>query len=303
MRATKRFAILATAPRRVRLVGWQWGMFALWTLCAGCQGHERATPESGAAAPLAVKRGSRVVVEGTAGEFQEATVLEELDEHLRLQSADGSHSLRVSRNDVYSLTHPETESAAGQYAVCEIKRLVWTGCKVLARVGARTSVLTASAEELELSPERVLRATELTKMNIEHAFSKTERQRRFMQELNAAGAPHAPQGWRPGPRERVVARRRDDWHAGRVVELEDNGVRVAWEDTGGVDKVPSDAILPEPPYPVAPARGDFALMRPRAESEPWVYVRVRSTSDEYKVEDIKGEVLRANRTALIPMRR
>ena len=138
-------------------------------------------------------------------------------------------------------------------------------------------------------------------MNVKQAFAKAERRAHFLHELRAAGLPAAPTGWRPSPRERVIAKRQNDWYAARVHELEDDGVRVSWQDSQDTEKVGNDELIPEPPYPELLERGQFALMRPRVESEPWVYVKVRAAGDVYKVEDIKGEVSHAAQTALVPL--
>jgi hypothetical protein len=140
-------------------------------------------------------------------------------------------------------------------------------------------------------------------MNIEHLFVRSERQQQFLRDLQQAGRPQAPVGWRPSPRERVVARRGDDWYTARVHELEDDGVRVRWRGQANIEKVANRDLVPEPPYRSGLQRGDFAMVRPRADSEPWTYVRVRAVTDDFKVEDVKGEVTHVNKTALVPISR
>src|SRR6187551_1985353 len=257
---------------RVRLVGWLCVLApSVVTLGAGCRQSESTAAHTEAVLPAArIERGTHVVVERTAGIFVEATVLEEQGEHLRLQSADGSQSMRVSKTSVYSLTLPVTETTPGQYAICAVQRLVWAGCKVLSEQANEIAVVTAASEHHRLTRRQVLRATELTRMNVKQAFAKAERRAHFLQELSAAGLPAAPTGWRPSPRERVIAKRQNDWYAARVHELEDDGVRVSWQDNQNTEKVGKDELIPEPPYPELLERGQFALMRPRVESEPWV---------------------------------
>ncbi|HEU5073120.1 MAG TPA: hypothetical protein VFU02_03090, partial [Polyangiaceae bacterium] len=174
-------------------------------------------------------------------------------------------------------------------------------CKVLSARTNEVTVVTAQAEQYRLTRAEVLRASELTRMNVKQTFAKAERRAQFRRELSLAGVPLAPPGWRPSPRERVIAKRRDDWYAARVHELEEDGVRVSWQDNPNTEKVANDELIPEPPYPKTLTRGQFALMRPRVESEPWVYVKIRATSDEYKVEDIKGEISHVGHTALVPL--
>lgn len=304
---------------RVRLVGWAraalCSLTSIGSLASACSliinyGCDRPdddapaadiTPVAGFAATPNVKRGTHVVVERSAGEFIEATVLEVQGDYLRLQSADGAHSLRVPRTNVYSLSETPSETAQGEYAICGVERLLWIGCKVLGATRNQTAVITTTAHEKQLPRRRVLSATELTRMNVRHAFARLERRTQFLKDLKQAGSPHPPQGWRPGPRERVIARRDNDWYAATVHEIEDDGARVRWRDNLNIDKIEAGDLIPEPPYRTAPKRGEFALMRPRAESEPWVYVKIRATTDEFKVEDVKGDILHVGATALVPM--
>jgi len=292
-----------SVPINVRLVGWLCAIApTLFTLTPACRSRESTALEAQPAASTArVDRGARVIVERTAGNFIEATVLEEQGEHLRLQSADGSQSLRVSKTSVYSLSTPSTESMPGQFAICAVQRLVWKGCKVLSVQANQVAVVTAQADQYRLRPSEVLRASELTRMNVKQTFAKAEERAHFLHELSLAGVPLAPSDWRPSARERVIAKRGNDWYAARVHEIEEDGVRVSWQDNATTEKVANDEIIPEPPYPAHPTRGQFALMRPRVESEPWVYVKVRAASDAYKVEDIKGEVSHVGHTALVPL--
>lgn len=293
------------ASSGVRLVGWLC-VFApsLFTLNSACRRNEAtASDVKPAESAPPVQRGVHVIVERTAGNFIEATVLEEQGEHLRLQTADGSQSLRTSKTSVYSLSPPVTETTPGEYAICAIQRFVWKGCKVLSAQTGEVAVVTAQGEKYRLAPSEVVRASELTRMNVKETFVKAEQRAQFLGELKRAGEPLAPPGWRPRPRERVIAKRQNDWYAARVHEIEEDGVRVAWQDTPNVEKVGNDELIPEPPYPKPLTRGQFAMMRPRVESEPWVYVKVRAANDGYKVEDIKGEVSHVAHTALIPLTR
>jgi len=290
-------------PVNVRLVGWLCAIApTFFTLTPACRSRESTALEAKPAASTArMERGSRVIVERTAGNFTEATVLEEQGEHLRLQSADGSQSLRVSKTSVYPLSPATTESMPGQFAICAVQRLVWKGCKVLSAQANQIAVVTAQADQYRLGPNEVLRASELTRMNVKETFAKAEARSRFLHELSLAGVPLAPAGWRPSPRERVIAKRENDWYAARVHEIEEDGVRVSWQDNATTQKVANDELIPEPPYPSHLTRGQFGLMRPRVESEPWVYVKVRASSDSYKVEDIKGDVSHVGHTALVPL--
>ena len=219
----------ASAPRRapsasssVRLVGWLCALAPiLLTLSVACHRNESSASDAKPAASVPpVARGSHVIVERTAGNFMEATVLEEQGEHLRLQSADGSQSLRASKTSVYSLSPPVTEATPGEFAICSVQRLVWKGCTILSAQANEISVVTAQAEQYRLSRPKVLRASELTRMNVKQTFAKAERRAQFLRELNQAGVPLAPPGWRPGPRERVIAKRQNDRSEEHTSELQ-----------------------------------------------------------------------------------
>ena len=248
-----------------------------------------------------IRRGAKVVVERTAGEFLEATVLTEQKEHLRLQTVNGAESLRVSRTDVYPLSQRHLASGATAYAICELGRLSWSACRVTSRVGNQANVVTPEGKEFSITREQVLQATALTRMNIEDLFARAKRRQQFQQDLTRARDPRAPVGWRVSANERVVAKRQGDWFTARVVEIEDDGVRVRFKGHSVLEKIDMDHVIPEPPYRVALKRGDFALLRPRAAAEAWVYVRVRVSTDDLKVEDVNGHVTQVNYTSLIPL--
>ncbi len=290
-------------PTCVRLVGLS--AIALgFTLAVGCRDREgeKTTEQVPLRDVPRVKRGARVIFEKTAGEFLEATVLREQGEHLRVQTADGAQSLEVSRMDVYAISSAQPSTTPGSYAICGVERFAWLGCKVERVKNNEVVVLTADLEHHTLPRGRVLEATPLTRMNIEHSFARNQRRREFLVALHEAGRPRAPEGWTPSPRERVVARRNDDWFGAKIHELEDDGARVQWRGDGIVEKVGKGDLLPEPPYPGPLKRGDFAMLRPHADSEPWVYVRVRANTEQYKVEDVKGDVLQVGKVSLIPIR-
>jgi len=286
----------------VRLVGWTLIMAAIPSVALGCrETSEHAPSPTLPTAPVRAERGMRVVVERTAGEFLEATVLEAKGEQLRLQTADGSQTLRVLHTDVYLLSDPRLESSPGEYAICDIGGHHWRACQLTALDGRERVVLTSDAREHRLNQQQVLAVTALTRMNIEHLFQRMHQRRQFLEDLAKAGTARPPEGWRPSPRERVVARRGDDWYTGRVHELEEDGVRVQWRSDSSVEKVAKDHIVPEPPYPLELKRGDFAMLRPKAQADPWTYVRVRAVNDGYKVEDAQGTVTMAEKTQLIPL--
>jgi hypothetical protein len=242
-----------------------------------------------------------VVVERTAGEFLEATVLREQDGHLRLQTTNGAESLRVAPTDVYSIEQPASKLEPGSYAICGIQRLLWSGCKVLKTTNSSVVIETLDHDRLTLAPERVLQATELTRMNIKEQFERHKRRKAFLRRLAEAKGPAAPSGWRAAPRERVVARRRGDWFTARVHELEDDGIRVRFKGHAVPEKLALRDVIPEPPYKYHFKRGDFALLRPKAAADPWIYVRVRAAPDELKVEDATGRLTHVDDTAVIPM--
>jgi hypothetical protein len=251
------------------------------------------------------ERGAQVVFEKMAGEFLEGTVLERVGDRLRVQTHDGQASLNLTAAGVYPLGRAGLEGAPGSFAVCGMAPRRWEGCKVVTSHADQVRVVTPDDDSHVLTKGRVLRLSRLSQTNVERAFERAGKRRSFAGELGRFGAPLPPTDWRPHAGERVVALRQGQWHTAHVHEFEKDGaIRVRWHSDGEIERLERANIVPEPPYHRMLARGDFALLRPRAESRPWIAVKVRAVDAEgpgFKVEDINGERYQVPATALVPL--
>lgn len=299
----------------VRLVGWRPNrtiscLLALVSLALpACR--EKPTGAAGQTAASAStgnepERGTQVVFEKVAGEFIEGTVLERKDDRLRVQTHDGQASLNLTTAGVYPLSHARLESKQGSYAVCGTAPRRWQGCKVEHANGAHVEVVTQEAERQTLNEARVLAISSLSQMNVKRAFDRATKHRVFERDLARAGAPVAPPDWRPHAGERVIALRKAEWYTAHIHEFEkDGGIRVRFRSDGEVEKLERMNIIPEPPYRRTIERGDFALLRPQAESQPWIAVKVRAVATDdgrqFKVQDINDEIREVAATALVPL--
>jgi hypothetical protein len=262
--------------------------------------------KASASARGAPARGAQVVFEKVAGEFVEGTVLERKEDRLRVQTHDGQASLNLTAAGVYPLVHARLETSNGSYAVCATAPRRWQGCRVESCRGDRVSVVTPDDEKHSLPKARVLRLSSLSQMNVHRAFERAGKRRVFESDLARAGAPVAPSDWRPHAGERVIALRKGEWHTAHVHEFEkDGGIRVRFRSDGEVEKLERTNIIPEPPYRRTLERGDFALLRPQAESQPWLAVKVRGFGTErgphFKVQDINDEQYEVAATSLVPL--
>ncbi len=262
-----------------------------------------------------VDRGARVVVEPQAGSFFEAQVTQVTPsaqgEELRVQPTRGE-SISLAAADVYLLAaepgaHQDAAGqalpplAAGSLLICR-SATGWGGCRVMAPAPEGYAVELLDGYTATWGLKDVILPTPLTRLNLERRFRALDAQRHFLAEGKAAGHPRRRPGYTPAHRERVVARRGDDWHTAYVTRFFDDGsYRVSWGDGGRESDVPPDHLVPEPPYRVKFRRGAFALRRPVVPSLPWQLVRVAQARDELLVEDARGEQRVATLHELIPL--
>jgi hypothetical protein len=178
---------------------------------------------------------------------------------------------------------------------------------VIGAAVAGVTVVTPDDDKHTLSKDRVLALNTLSQTNVQRAFERATKRRTFESDLLRAGAPTAPKDWRPHAGERVIALRRGEWHTAHIHEFEKDGaIRVRWRNDGEIERLERASIIPEPPYQQTMERGDFALLRPKAESRPWIAVKVRvieADGAHFKVQDINDQRYEALETALVPLGR
>ncbi len=261
-----------------------------------CDEDPPTTPE----VATTVTRGDHVVVEQTAAEFFEGRVLEVEANGLRVEALDGGASRRVASGDSYRISGGASPQA-GSLAICRIQPATWVGCRI-DTVGEKLTVSTALGDRHELAAGDVVLPTPVTELNIRRSFERTKRERAFAEAARRAGAPRAPKGWHPAPRERVVAKSGKAWFSAHVREIEDDGIHVEWRADARVTKVPLTDLVPEPPFPKPLHKGSFALLRPSVVSRPWKPVRVESEKDGiFTVVNASGEQTSVLARDLLPV--
>jgi hypothetical protein len=231
-----------------------------------------------------------VVVEARAGDFFEGRVLSVNESRLRVEPVQGGDPVSVTVADVYRLPAPTIAAPhREQLLVCRVEN-AWIGCRVEAIEGERLRVSTLAGTSATLPTNAALVPTALTELNLRQRFARAAERQRFREGARAAGRPVAPPAFRVLPRARVIAERAGAWYGGVIQELEDSDAYVRFDGTGLAERVPNERIVPEPPYPAAPSRGDFALVRPLSPLSPWSPVRVVAVNaQDFKIADENGD--------------
>ena len=258
---------------------------------AGCRCGAEERDESTATADSAqLSRGDRVVVEQSAALFFEGRVLSIGDGGLTVQTADGGDPVRVAASDTYRLAGDDASAPrAGTLAICARPGARWIACRVESVGGVEVRAIGADGGAFAIGADEVLRPSAVTELNLKRYFEKARQRHDFERAAAAAGRPRAPVGWKPGPRERVLAEREDGWYSAEVVELDDDEVRIAWRGRPRESWVRRDRLIPEPPYVANPLAGSFGLARPEAPSQVWRVVRIQGVrADALSVADANG---------------
>jgi hypothetical protein len=270
-------------------------------LCFAAAGCDRDVSRESLVRPNALTRGDRVVVEATAAEFFEGRILAIDDAGVRVLSADEGEPKRVALGDVYRLTPASTRFTAGDAAICNASPKHWSACLIEGVHGAEIIALTSDGQRLTLVSEQLLAPTALTALNVRRRFERAYRKQRFLALVTKAGDPRAPAGWQATGGARVVALRGSAWLSARVREIADEGIYVEWAADQRVTTVDRKNVVPEPPYRRALGRGDVALLRPDAPSQPWRPVHVVAGRGDLTVEHADGERETAGARDLLPL--
>jgi hypothetical protein len=254
--------------------------------CAGSGCRSRTEPSPHGARDAGISRGEQVVVEASAAEFFEARVIEVATGELRVQAVAGGESRRVVPSDVYRLTTPA--SVPTGFAICRGAPSRWIGCRIDSVDDARVRAVDLQGNSLTLASGDVLVPNAVTELNLRHAFRESDRRIGFERDVERAGRPHAPRGWRPSPQERVLARDGRAWYSARIHEIEDERLHVRWQTDERITELGYADVVPEPPYPTPPERGAIVLVRPNVIAQAWAPMRVKTTGAEIGVEDAAG---------------
>jgi hypothetical protein len=247
-----------------------------------------------------LERGDHVVVEARAAEFFEARISEVIGEQLRVQAIIGKQTQLVAVSDVYRLSARGAPPKVG-FAICRVDSSRWIGCHIDSANAERMLATDWSGDKHELRSDAVLAPTPLTELNLRRTFEQRTRRRDFAAAVKLAGTPRAPAGWRPLPRQRVLARDGDAWYAAKIHEIEDDRLHVAWKADARVTDLPKSDVVPEPPHGAPIDREAIVLVRPETEFGAWLPARVRATGSEIVVENADGDRRRVTPNDIVPL--
>lgn len=222
-------------------------------------------------------RGDRVVVEPRAAEFFEGRVLSVSAERLRVEVLAGGEPLSVSRADVYLLSDARGALKVGQFAIC-MDAASWIGCRVEQVSRDQLGVALLAKGKVTIAKGLALTPSASTELNLKQAFARSAERREFEQSAEHAAGPVSPPGFVPTLHGRVLVRRAGGWYSGVIQELREKFAYVAFAPDSVREQVSRRDLLPEPPYPAQPTRGDFVLVRPASPAEPWRTLRVLGAS-------------------------
>ncbi len=250
------------------------------------------------------ERGDRVLVEATAAEFFEATVLDHQGGVLHVQrTADGS-SLHVQISDVYRLPPAPVHPAAGQLVICRTAEGRWSACRVreVTELGRSIPVVDVDGHEFRLKPADVLLPEGVTRLNLERRFLRAKERRDLLEEVDRSGGLRRPPQWQVAPGQRILAERQGAWFDATVTDVEKDRVVVRWEADGSVTDLDLSSIVPGPPVCGNPQSGRFALCRPRGAATAWEVVRVTHLdASDAKIRDLEGRVRTVTVRDLCPL--
>lgn len=250
-----------------------------------------------------IERGDRVVVEQTAAEFFQGRVLSVSGGILKIQTADQPDSLEVHVSDTYRLPPAAHSFSPNDLAVCEMTRAHWKACRIDV-VAPRMIAEGVGGHRVQLSADRVLAPTPVTRLNLRRAFQIAHTQAAFRSGLLKAGRPRAPAGWTPHVRDHVLAALAGGWYSATVREVrhKSHSITVIVRGDQRVVELPDANVVPEPPYSVLLLPGNYALTRPVSLSQPWKPVRATSaTADAVHAVDIDGNKLTFSMHDVVPL--
>jgi hypothetical protein len=223
-----------------------------------------------------------VVVEVRAAEFFEARVLSADKGRVRVLPQRGGEPLSVAASDLYPLA-ARSNAAPGAFAICRHDAR-WRACRQASPGKDSAAYITLEGISVHPRAGDVLAASPSTELIVRQAFKKAEKRLAFLSEASRAGNPEAPAGFRPTAHARVVVRRAGGWYSATIEEVNDHDLTISLPADGARERVAPGEVVPEPPAPRQPSRGDFVLVRPLSPSEPWQVSRVVASADrEFRV--------------------
>ena len=249
-------------------------------------------------------RGDRIVAEQSAAQFFEARVLSAEQDRLRVQAIGGNDSLTVVSSDVYRLPPTPHELLPNMLAICGHAES-WEPCRLLQVLGDVLPARSASGKAMEVRRDQVLVPSALTELNLKRYFARSEAELAFARSAQHAGEPRPEPGWRPALHERLLVKLGDDWFTGYVREIGDDLAQVSLGTAQRSVTVSLAALAPEPPSSFVSdlRRGDFVLVRPETQSQPWQRCQIRAVNDkELKLSDVAGAQKVTTLREVVPLR-
>lgn len=242
------------------------------------------------------------MAEYASSSFVEGTVTVVTREALTLAEKDGGQSRDVDVANVYRLGgSAKTDWKQGDLAICHAGSGRWRGCRVDVVSPKELSVTDDKGETAKLAPTELLVPTALTRLNIEHAFARTERARAFAKGAQDVGSLFRPPEWKPRVGEGVVVRNGSSYVAATVSEARPTLLLVQLSGGEKVRAVPVDDVWPEPPVDATLSPGGYACLRPTPGEPIWRIVRVDSVGDaKVDVSLATGEQTTVERKDLLP---
>jgi hypothetical protein len=134
----------------------------------------KSDPSEAAGERPAFARGDTVVVERAAAEFFQGRVLGVDARGLRVQTADEGDALQVAKGDAYRVPAIPASLDRGDLAVCNVRAAHWMACRIESLAGGSVGVRDENGRTYELGKQQILAPTDVTRMNIERAFSQSE---------------------------------------------------------------------------------------------------------------------------------
>ncbi|HMJ11254.1 MAG TPA: hypothetical protein VK524_07585, partial [Polyangiaceae bacterium] len=235
--------------------------------------------------------------------FFEGRVLAVEGERLRVQTTRTGDSLLVATSDAYAFSRSGREPRGSGFAICGTGPAQWQACQVVRKQGGSVHAMDADGQSVTVPRERVLSPTPVTELNLRRHFQRLGERKSFVQALERAGRPAAPQAWKPNLHERVLARHEGAWFSAIVSDVEDESAEVRWQSDERLSELTFEQLVPEPPYTVALKRGDFVLARPLQANQAWAPVKVVAISGpELETINVNGERRRVGSREVVPLR-
>ena len=262
---------------------------------SACSHRSDDRAKSNSAVPL---RGDHVLVESSAARFYEARVISEEASRLRVQAVPSGDTAFVQIADTYRLPAKFAKLLPHAFAICNVDREHWVGCKIAAATEAGATVNDINQNSYQLPASQIVSPNALTELNLKRLFDKAAEQREFEHDMTKAGSPRLVPGWQPVPGKSAIAKVDSKWWLSVIVAEKHGKLRIKFAGTDHVLDVLHSEVAPEPPYPMEVSqKSRIALIRPASAAQAWLPIRLISVD---ALEAVVEDLARGRRT--VPVR-